>query len=352
MKEKTLNELLIPVKKTSKLRLSASRVRGFISDGPKTLLERKKVNNEGILMGGIIDCLLYDTDLFIDKYHVGDIKKPTASLGILGDAILNRGYHIETEIKIINNLLYFSDEFIDYINDVSISLKLWSRSKDYNIRVNKFYTQEFIEYINEVMLSKDKILITSEQYSIALEVVEVLKNHKYSKHLFKNKLENYYQFKAEFIYKEFDFLGFIDHIQIDHKNKTICAKDLKTGTPKGNEFLNSFFKYKYYIQGILYQIALEKIKKDLKVNNYTILPFEFVYISRFEKIPIIYQIGKKWEEASLNGFITNRGIKYPGLIDTLLQIEWHLDNDIYDVSKYIDENNGKIQLNSDIINEI
>jgi hypothetical protein len=355
MKKKTLDELLTVVPKTKDLRLSASRVISFINDGPKTLLERKKISNEGIVMGGLIDCLLYEPDLFKEKYYVGDIKKPTASLGILADYILTN----EEDSFIRDNLttndmgdLEFYDDLIQVIYDTSIKLDLWKRTKDYAIRVSKFYIVDFIKYIHKIMASKDKELITYDQHILALEVIDILKNHKYTKHLFKNDLENYYQFKAEFEYKGFDFLGYIDHIQIDHKNKTICAKDLKTGTPKAKEFINSFFKYKYYIQGVLYQIALQKIKKELKVEEYKILPFEFVYISRYEKVPIIYQMNEKWEKAALNGFITNRGIKYPGLLDTLTEIEWHLDNKIFDVSKYVDENNGLIPLNSDIINEI
>lgn len=101
----------------------------------------------------------------------------------------------------------------------------------------------------------------------------------------------------------------------------------------------------------LYQKALEKVIEDLKLKNYKILPFEFLYISKFEKVPVIYQSTKKWLERAKNGFITNLGYKYKGVGELLNEINWHFENNEFKVSKEIKENNFNLLLNDDLIKD-
>jgi hypothetical protein len=139
-------------------------------------------------------------------------------------------------------------------------------------------------------------------------------------------------------------------VPIDHKLKTIRLVDLKTGQGPSDEFLSSFIKYRYYFQEAVYMLACETIAKELKLEDYKFLPFQFLYIGRSEQVPVIFDVSQKWHDAALNGFTTTSGYKYKGLNETLEQIVWHFKNKEFRFSKSIIENGGKIDLNDEFFN--
>ncbi len=320
------------------LRLSYSRVSKFASLGAKELNDDTKtiIDNDGTSFGKIVDILEQNIDIN-NGYIIFDEDKPTSSLGILCDYIIDN-----FEKEMLNE-----DEIINIIND----LNLWSNIKKREVLVSKFDTNQFWKYIGTKLKAKkeNKKVISTSEYSDALEVVSTLRNHKFTKHIFNNKDENkeiINQYELKFKYKGSEFLGYVDKIIIDHKNKTIQLIDLKTGEESSYKFLSAFLKWKYYLQEAIYSIGAKVLLT--KYKKYKILPFTFVYISKFENIPLVYEVDEKWHNASLNGFIKN-GFKYKGLDELIDDIEWHIDNQEFSLSREVIENNGKLILNSNII---
>jgi hypothetical protein len=80
-----------------------------------------------------------------------------------------------------------------------------------------------------------------------------------------------------------------------------------------------------------------------------VLPFQFLYISRYEKIPLLYTVSQKWHDAALKGFYTQSGYKYRGLDEIIDDISWHWKNQKFDFSREIYEQNGSLTLNDDFI---
>lgn len=351
MGEANTLENLLSDSTSSDLRLSASRVSSFIQNGPSILEKRKKISNEGIKMGKLIDLLLFEKERFKDEYVINDFKKPTASLGVVADNVLNS---LSAE-KITAALDIVDEEVIDvksYFLDTLLhaSKGLWVRTTDPAKRLEKILTSEFVTYVYNTALSEGKEVITVVEKDNADLTVNALRTHSHTKHLFDTDLENHYQFEVTFNYRGFDFLAYLDMVQVDHKNKTIAIKDLKTGAKNESQFLSSVLAFNYYIQAKLYQIAATKVMELLQIEGYTVLPFDFVYISRYDKLPAIYTFTEKWEEAALNGFTTNRGIYFPGLDETVDLIKWHWDNKVFNCSKLTYESNGHKQLSDNFIN--
>src|SRR5690606_37531301 len=114
--------------------------------------------------------------------------------------------------------------------------------------------------------------------------------HPYSKYIFKNEMERHNQFKFNIEYKGFVLRGIIDKIIIDHETKTVRLIDLKTGKGPVDEFTSSFIKWRYYLQEAVYVKAFTKICEMLKLKGYTLLPFQFLYIGRTEKLPLVFGI--------------------------------------------------------------
>lgn len=312
--------------------LSYSRVSDFNRNGPYSLIQRSNVDNNGVRIGSLVDDLLFEPDSFDEKYHLFNGIKPTATSLKLAEFIIDFYEDIpsvEELIKICKDNVY------------------WKSQKEETLIKN--FTNEFYEYIKAQLISNAKTVITTADLALATELKDILISHKYSKEVIVNNLENHNQFYFEIEYDSFKFRGVMDKLVIDHKNKTVKLIDLKTGKNKAEEFQNSFIKWRYYFQEAIYTKAFDFICKKFKLKDYTLLPFEFLYISTSEKIPYLFTVTEKWHKAALNGFKTVQGYNYQGLHSVLDDIKWHLNNKVFDMSRYAYENNGSIIINDDFI---
>lgn len=331
----TLDDAMIDNNLITDLRLSFSRVSEFDRNGPRSLIDRQKISGEFLDFGSLVDDMLQPDFDINDKYYVFDGEKPTAMLGTLCD------YFVEH----LDKIKY--DNLNKFILDSIKQLGLWKTTKDDDKLLAK-YTKEAHEYVVAMIESKNKTLVTNLLVQEATEMVSVLKTHEFSRDFILGDLE--YQVEINFEIGNFKFLSFLDYIKIDHVNKTIRGIDLKTGSKPVSEFLSNFIKYRYYLQGQIYKMALYNYAIDNNLEDYVILPFQFLYCGRYEKIPTFLEVSNKWEEASLNGFTTTSGYKYKGLYELVDSIEWHWRNEVFNMSKEQYENNGFIQINDEFIN--
>lgn len=320
------------------LTLSYSKISDFDRNGPKALISKTEINNEGVKHGSLVDDLLTDTitgsKLYQEKYYIYDDNKPTATLGSLCDIILQNYDKIpnkETILKIVKHNAF------------------WSRTKDEEKLISEFDKKEFWNYLQVMYDVKDKKVITTLENINAKEAVNILLTHEYSKHLYFNDYENYYQLPFEINYKNFKIKGILDKLSIDHKNKIVYMDDLKTGANKAELFLKSFIDYRYYFQGAIYEMSFDYFCKMFNLKGYTLALFRFIYLGRSEKIPFIFEFTNKWKNAAINGFTTKSGYKYTGLNENLDKIYFHWKNKMYDCSKEIYENKGCLILNDDFI---
>lgn len=332
-----LEELLNNEEKID-LNLSYSRVSDFDRNGPKALLQKVTSENEGMKHGSVVDVLLVDniinTNLFEKEYVVYDDIKPTATLGKLCDIIL------ENYIKVPSK---------ETVQEIIKNNNFWSSTKD-QLKIDKeFDKDEFWEYLKIKFETKDKIIVPKDDYNKALNNVNTLLTHEYSKDLFYNNFENIYQFKINFKYKNFNFRGILDKLTIDHKSKRVYMEDIKTGTPKNLEFLDSFIKYRYYLQECVYTLAFEHICEQLNLKDYKLMPFKFIYISKNEQFPLIYEVSEKWHNAALNGFLLAGKYKYRGLDQLLDDIYYHWKNKEFELPREVIESNGILILKDDFI---
>ncbi|MGO1820269.1 MAG: PD-(D/E)XK nuclease family protein [Senegalia sp. (in: firmicutes)] len=311
--------------KEKKLRLSYSRISALDEKGPDVLINRPKIDNVGVKMGALIDDLTLQPESFSKNYYKFDGKKPTATLGKLSDIIIKNFVEIPSKEKIL---------------EVCKNNNFWKRRSDESI-TKEFDKKEFYDYINAYISCKDKIMITSQDYKKATEIRDVLLTHRFSKHIF--KADRYiYQCPFTIDIEGVDVRGFIDIVNINDKDKTVEIIDLKTGAPKALDFYMNFYRHRYYFQAAIYQRAFEAIKKEFEIpDDYTLLPFQFLYISRTERIPLVYEVEEKWYKAAFHGFTLNDK-SYKGIYELIEDAKWHWKNKIFDLPRDIYENQGKI----------
>ena len=105
MKENKLNNLL-DNEEIIDLRLSYSKISDFDRNGPISLIRQTFVDNEGVKHGSLVETLMLDkllsTNDFDKNYVLLDIEKPTATLGLLVDIILNNYTEVPTKEEVLN----------------------------------------------------------------------------------------------------------------------------------------------------------------------------------------------------------------------------------------------------------
>lgn len=314
--------------------LSFSRVSDFNRNGPKALNKRTFVDNMGAKIGSITDDWLFDRENFEDKYLIYDGEKPTATLGKLVDIILKNYMELPSNEKVL---------------DIIATNGFWSKYKDDTL--DKAYNiPGFWEYLTAQYASKIKTLVTSSELELGKDLAQILQTHEFSKDIFTNDLERINQYKFELFYRDIKFRGIIDMVLIDHKFKTVRLIDLKTGQDSAENFMNSFIKYRYFFQEAIYMKAFAVICEELGLKDYKLLPFQFLYIGRSERLPLVYTISQKWHDAAIKGFTLNGTYQYKGLDEVLEEIVWHWTNKVFDMPKSIYEGNGNIMLNDKFIN--
>lgn len=314
--------------------LSYSRLSDFDRNGPKVLVERTSKSTYAMSFGKVVDELLLPQDetVFEDNFIISDFEKPTATSGKLVDTILDNYQELPD---------------IDTIKEVCEINKYWSNYSEEKL-LETLAKNKVIEYLEEQFKGFKKEIIPSKMYMDARSIVDILRIHKHSKQLFNNTFEKLNQFKIEFIYRGVIFRGVIDRVNIDHEKKTIQVIDLKTGKDSYDRFTSSFTQYRYYFQAALYVIGMNLIKKEMGLEGYEVLPFQFLYIGRGERIPMIFDMTKKWQDASIKGF--NWGsYNYRGLDEVIDEVKWHFNNNQYELTREVYESNGRIDLPDNMI---
>lgn len=313
--------------------LSYSKISDFDRNGPLALIRPKNLDSQALKIGSLVDNLLFETKDYIkEEYYVFDGEKPTATLGLLCDIIIKNYTEIPTKEQVL--------QIIAHNN-------FWKRQKEDTLLSN-FDIPEFWSYLKCMFETINKTIVTTKDMIDAEELKTILETHEYSKNIINPSTENHNQFWFEFIHLNFKFRGIIDKIIINHETKKVRFIDLKTGTDGALEFENSFIKWRYYFQGTIYTLAFNTICKTLGLEGYTLEDFEFLYISKKEKIPLLFKMSKNWFKASIIGFTIGK-YKYKGLTEICEEIKWCTDNNEYSIPKNIVESNGEMYLKDNFI---
>ncbi len=333
-KEDKLELLLSEDNTEFDLILSYSKLSDFDRNGPKVLLNRTFPKNKGINMGSLIDDLLFSDETFKSKYLISSFSEPSSTLGVLCKIILQNYTEIPS-LEEVFNIIERSE--------------LWKSTKKRELLQSNFDHKDFWGYLQEQYDLQDKTIITLSDKLLADEIVSILKDHEYSKHLFNSEMEHIYQYPFKYKYGDFILRGIMDILSIDHKNKIVYFKDLKTGAGVSSEFLTSYIKYRYYLQEAVYCLAFKEVCEEFKLEGYALAPFEFIYISLKEKLPIRYRVTDKWHNCALKGFKTSGGYHYKGIFELLDDIRFHWTNKVYDLPRHVYEQKGVVNLQDNFI---
>ena len=261
-------------------RFHYSDISGYVRNGFSNLVKQEKEESVSLTFGSVVDCLITEgEDVFNEKYcieknfSISDNQKSVVS------ELIKLGYDRIEDID------------PDVIIEVLDSMEFYKSLKP-ETKVKKIIS-ECGEYFKFKIENENKIVIDYQMLSDARDVISALrKNDTINNLLFANysKVDRFFQLKFNGEYDEIPITAMVDCIYIDHESKKIYPIDLKT-TYTGYEwdFPKSFIKYGYWIQGKLYSYIIKQIiDSDDFYKDYTLEGFTFIYVSRINKLPLIW----------------------------------------------------------------
>lgn len=302
-----------------------------IADDPLKVIQPEQISSSALNVGSALDCMMYEPNKFDELFLVGD--KPSDAIA----TIVEQYYALtgklldqddDTLLKVIENNNYY--------NNWKAETKLKNVKKDGEI------------YCMLLSSSEDKTILSTSQHQTVLNMKSALLASDFTRDDFVEPsfgTERYTQFVIIWEYNGLKCKSKLDDLVIDHKNKMLRPKDLKSTGACVREFPKSFYKWKYYIQAAFYTKALEYWAKSNSLGDYTIAPFEFIVVGkRCDHQPLKFSVTENDLKVGEFGGITKWGTEIKGFSQLLEQYKWHKENSKWNVTPDELENSGKLTL--------
>ena len=328
--------------------ISYSLLSSVYRNGYKSLTE-EFTPNISTIFGVLTESLLFGSydknDYYILPDDISITDKVKGAADIIFPYLLNNGLTND-------DLSVYEREIVSLFENVDID---YYKNRTSESRANTIIN-EISGYWKHFVKSIGKIVISQETLDRATKTVETLRNHQFTFDIFNinpfQNVEKISQFKYRYLLHGHEIKVMLDWLVIDHDNKIIKPYDLKTGSKLVEDFEQSFFYWRYDIQAFLYSIAVRQLA-DKYYPDYTIEPFKFVYISRFDSFkPLVWKITNKLIRGAYKGYLRD-GKYYKGVLELISEYNWYVENqdNVY-YSKDVYDNSGELSINSDItINE-
>jgi hypothetical protein len=275
--------------------------------------------SEVTLIGDGVDFLLtQNEDVFNDNFVVATVERPTAQMGdYVWELYANRNN--ENPEQIAYDKVGFKRDSIE--------------------KVQERFKTEGLAYYNQLLESETKKLISVTQYNAVLSIVESLKTHPFTQHIFnrdsKTKLS---QVPLYGKWNDFNMKGLLDLIIYDSSANTIYPIDIKTTSKSLHFFEDTIFDYRYDFQAAFYMELIYQntglLMNEFNITEHPVIaPFSFIVESqKFQGAPLIFQMSKDaLNIGKFGGIRKNRN--YEGFTQAFDRLSYHLETDLWEYRK-------------------
>ena len=142
------------------------------------------------------------------------------------------------------------------------------------------------------------------------------------------------------------FKSMLDKVIIDHDKKKIHIYDLKCVWAVENFYEEYYLYRRAYIQGYLYYQAVKSmtIDKESDLRGYQVMLPQFIVCDSTNYYnPLIYKMTEKSMQDAYDGFEA-KGRKYPGVKKIIEELNWAIENDIWNISMDNYLNKGSVNI--------
>jgi len=326
---------------------SASSLKTFADDRNKyrkRFIEGIQVDekyNQAALIGNLVDCFLFEPDLFDDRFYMSTCSKVPTDL----------------MMKFVESL---------YTNTVEMpNSSFEERSKlahessgfkiGYDAVIKKFAGTEAEDYFNEILAvrSKGLTVVTTQDMVNAERVISELQSNFVTSHIINLESDSRFTVLNQFEIYDYEvdghkFKSKMDKVIIDNKDKTVQIYDLKVSWSVENFYTEYYLYRKSYIQAYLYYSAWISITVDesSEYYGYKVLYPKFIVADSISYMnPLIYELAIEDLRDAYIGF-DYKGRWYSGVRDIIIDLKFAISSNIWNISRKNYNSLGVVSLKS------
>ena len=320
------------------VRDSSSSLKEFSMDRKKyyrKYILGEKIEDEeskAAVMGRLVETKLMEPELFDEKFYLSTCQStPT---GLMLDFVEALYKHMQESINEEGEMTReFTDIAQDAYKDSGFKIK-------YEAVMAKFVGSEAEDYFDEIMLVRRKGLtvVSIKDVTNAEKIVEALQTSVNTSPIVNqtrtSRFDVYNQLQVEqYQVHGHLFKSMMDKVIVDHELKTIQVYDLKcTWSVEG--FFKEYYLYRRaYIQAFLYYHAAHFYFHEIVGQGYRVEYPQFIVCDSTNYLhPLVYKLETVDMVEAREGF-TYDNKKYPGVLDTIDDLKWAIENDIWNISR-------------------
>jgi len=328
---------------------SSSSLKDFSMDRKK--YHKKYILNEVVededskaaTMGRMVETLLMEPHLFDERFHLSTcMSTPTGLMLEFVEALYRHTVAATADDGTITRS--FEDMCNDAYADSGFKIKLdavlgkfiGSDAEVYYKEIREVRAKHLTVVTTQEIANAEKIVIELKTNPTTAEIVNLVDDVQYSVH-------NQLQVEGYEVFGHM-FKSMMDKVVVDHKAKKVQVYDLKC-TWSVENFYNEYYLYRRaYIQGFLYHKAAESWASEMGYGDYKILYPKFIVCDSTNYMnPLVYAMSDINMVDARAGF-EYKGREYPGVAQLIEDLQWALDNDVWNISRENHINNGVVKL--------
>lgn len=302
-------------------------------------------------MGSLVHMYLAEQK-FEDKFHLMSAIEPKGQMLLLTNNLYDRAMKSviinEEGQHVINEK--FEVLFIDAVNETKYDTDMKEvnfKGKDMEKIIGLFSDSDAEIYYKEMLENIGKEVVSVAMDKKAEDISNKLRGHSYTYEIANARtggdIEVFNELAILFEHEGVPYKSLVDKLIVDHVLKTIQPIDWKTSWDN-EEPKYAYLKFGYYLQGTMYDMAINAWRKEHNLEGYTVLPMKFVFCDTGGWAdPVVLTLSMADILAGWNGF-TLRGYKYRGLKELMDDIAWHVETQNWATGKAIYEKKGELLL--------
>ena len=302
-------------------------------------------DSKASVIGRVVETLLLEPEEFDNRFYMSVcLSAPTGLMLAFVEALYKHTAAATDEFGSVNRP--FADLFIDAYNDSGFKIKAdavlnkfqGSDAEIYYDELRKVRSKGLTVVTTEDVTNSEKIVTELKTNFVTSGVVNLVNSAKYSVH-------NQFQIEGYSVDGHL-FKSMMDKVIVDHEQRTIQVYDLKCTWSVENFYEEYYLYRRAYIQAYLYYHAARSltINQNSELYGYTVECPKFIVCDSTNYMnPLIYTLTGDDLLDAYEGF-EHKGKLYPGVQQLIKDLQWAVENDVWNINRINYINNGVINI--------
>lgn len=290
--------------------------------------------SDSMKLGEVVDCLVTCPELLKDTIFINTAESPTGQMATFVEEYIKMERGISKDYTIT-----LTRDAVKELAQKAYQIAGFKR--DSFDKVLERFKTEALDYYNCFRNAGDKLVISTETFTKAKELVRALESDRYASRVIGAALPTmaiYNQLEIYSKWKTIDIKACVDKVIVDHVAKVIMPFDIKTTSE--DYFESSIISYRYDLQAAFYYMMLGHWRAGMDIVDYVIAPFVLITVNTINSKVELWEISNADMTIGRAGGTNKYGSVVRGYEGMLSDYEWHMEKNEWSYSRTVVENDG------------